>query len=61
MRVLVGELGSGLLASAFGMFVLGVHVRMRVKGPVAVTMFMFVLHVLVRVGVRESARMLITN
>jgi hypothetical protein len=39
------------------MLVLGVHVRMRVKGPVAVTMFVFVLHVLVGVGVSDSAGM----
>jgi hypothetical protein len=46
----VRELGRGLLTAVFGMLVLGVHMRMRVQGPVAMTVFVFVLHVLVGGG-----------
>jgi hypothetical protein len=50
VRVFVRELRRGLLASVCGVLVLGVHVRMRVTRPIAVTVFVIVFDVLVGMG-----------
>jgi len=47
------------LAAVFCVFVLGVLVRMQVHRSVAMPMLVFVMHVLVCVFVRDSARMLV--
>jgi hypothetical protein len=44
------------LASVRGVFVFGMLVRMGVNGPVAMVMFVLVLHVFVGVGMRDSPR-----
>lgn len=54
MRVFVREFRCGLLATVCGVLVLGVHVRMRVLRPIAVTVFVIVLDVLVGMGMGDA-------
>ena len=53
--VFVGDAGGRRLAAVFAVLVLGMHMRMHVQRSVAMTMFMLVLHVLMRMGVADPA------